>query len=230
MIAKATTLIPEPIPGTTPKKGMLLWYYTATPDGQWVDLKYGSQEVNRIEEKLSSWDGKEYRELYSGDYADFGYKFLYQENLLIILDELNNGFRPITIRDLGTGTEREIPSFPENGYWSKVFYVTQDDEYNWIFWQGGRGDDRLYLYNDFDQTTVPAFPWISEPAGWLTATPYRDADGKFGIYAVRPYGLDLATGLDIQSVLEASSYDEVMKKFSPLETKCTLLRICLCRE
>ncbi len=212
LIAQPSTMQLDQITGTVPISGTMLLNYKATPDGRWIDALYVSRESNISLEKLISWDGKKTRKLYSGDYETHGYAFLYQENLLITLDESNNGLRPVSIFNYATNTQRTLSAFPANGYWGKVFFITQNDSYNIIFWQGIAGDSRLYLYNDQSQTSVLAFPWISEPARWLAATPYRDVDGQFGIYVFRPYGLDLANGLSLSEIVANTPYDQAMKK------------------
>ena len=129
------------------------------------------------------------------------YDYLFTENLLVIVDTSNYNYRPITVRDLTNGTERDLPGFADDtdAWWTDIFFTSPENVYNFIYWHGK--DDRLYLYNDFEHTSIPAFPWISEAGGWLMATPFRDADGKFGIFAKRPpYGLDLAFGLDLQTI------------------------------
>jgi hypothetical protein len=214
MVVQPARLEPEPVPGTAPRTGWMLFSYKATPDGQWIDLRYVTQKKDRAEEMLKSWGGRLYRLLYSDDFTHFGYKFLYRDNLLIKADETNNNYRPVSLKDFDTQMEIELPGFPEDAYWGNIDVIWEEskDVYNFIYWLGSRGDDRLFMYNGFDHTSVPVFSWISEPAGWLTATLYQDADGKIGIYAFRHYGLDLAIGLDTQTILESKSYDDVMKK------------------
>ena len=53
MIVRPTTWKPAPIPGTAPKSGELLWGYTNTPDGQWIDLQYVTQARDHIQEVLN---------------------------------------------------------------------------------------------------------------------------------------------------------------------------------
>ena len=109
MVAQTTTMQPELIAGTAPISGTMLLNKKATPDGNWIDALYVSRELNLQVGKLFSWDGEKTRELYTGDYETHSYAFLYQENLLLTLDETRNGFRPVSIQDYDTGTEGSIP-------------------------------------------------------------------------------------------------------------------------
>ncbi len=215
MIADPDSLRPEPIPSTTANSGMKLWASTVIPDGKWVDITYLSSKLHRTEEKLISWDGNQIRQVYAEAYDPLDFYFLYEENKLVILDTIdpnNLNYLPIAVRDLASGGERSLPGVPKEAYWAKVFFTTPGGVYNLLVWQGGPHEGRLYLYNDADRVTVPAFRWMNEPAGWLVATPYRDAQGKFGLYALRSYGLDLAFNLDLETVLSDQPYGDMMKK------------------
>lgn len=77
----------------------------------------------------------------------------------------------------------------------------------------------FYLFDENHNKTIPVFQWLKNET-WITwdaatllgFTYWQDIDGLEYMAIVRPYGLDLATGMDYQIVTEETNYNLIMQK------------------
>jgi len=80
-------------------------------------------------------------------------------------------------------------------------------------------DSDFYLFDENHNKTIPIFQWLKNET-WITwdaatllgFTYWQDIDGLEYIAIVRPYGLDLATGMDYQTITEETNYNSIMQE------------------
>jgi hypothetical protein len=98
--------------------------------------------------------------------------------------------------------------------------VTHQDHAYALYSELTDGGFNYYLYDYDTGENLPVFQWLPgvdllESLLNLQLQPVWAYDGeKFAIFVDRPYGIDIAMNIDIDTAVQEKSYDEIMKKYS----------------
>lgn len=229
--------IPQSIPNTTAKDGLTLVRYYPAADGQSIELVYEDPEERQRQVWRSSWDGQhqwkveEYEleplpdnqsrlELWDGKYLVYEWHLAYPAEGIYA--------HPLSMHDRKTGKVWQLPPFPDktrllrafnvNGMPYLLYLEEKQTSVSTTPIETYRTTLEFAFYN-LNTFTVMPLPWLSEKdaVDWLT-THFWYSDGLFSVLVARPYGLDLGLGLNLETLLDTKTYDEVMQAVHlPLE-------------
>lgn len=93
------------------------------------------------------------------------------------------------------------------------YFRNMDSSYE-LYSIGAGPVDKFVLYRYSDDTSQSVFKWLTGK-DWVNAITMQIwllADNTFTVTVTRPYGMDLASGLDLQAITLQQGYDEVMRK------------------
>jgi hypothetical protein len=209
--------VPQQVPNTVSKGDWKLVAYGPSSDRTGLNLTYEDPTGQFRQVWYSSWDGQQQRQLDEYELevlpeSQYRVGLGDGKSLVIESDPESLGEHPVSIYDSATEIEREIPPFPENTHieWWGIIdgvpymaYFVEEDRIN-----------GFALYNLDTFTSIPAFQWLNGKewvySGDLSIWGTRDF---FVVEVAQSYGLDLGWGLNLQTIMSADEYNNVMQTF-----------------
>jgi hypothetical protein len=217
---------PQYVPILDPEDGVANYAYEVSPDHRWVSfLRHKEGEMNQTL-WISSLDGKQqWKVTQIGKWS--GAAWVSEKEMVVIgmADEKLGEYEGIlpsfalvplfSILPFTLDKQDFLPiPEPETGILDREFYhyVRLGKEAYGIFvinW----GED--FILQDLSNgSSRPIFQWLAGK-DWVDSTTTRLwllSDGTFTVTVTRPYGVDLASGLDFQTITLQQDYDKVMRR------------------
>lgn len=201
-----------------------LYDYAVSPDYKWIYFNRPSIDENYPVLWISSLDGSEQWpviDLGGNDYAGYASWVSDQEIFIIgspheneisVLDPWEYmpfmAVNPFTL-------EKRILTYLARNQEDGVFYYGAFNLDKRLLGMYGRLNRVDFIYDYGEDKTLPVFSWLEtvDPFDMQFIKPIWVYDeGKFAITIVRPYGIDLAFNLDLQSASESKQYSDVMER------------------
>ncbi len=215
------------IPGSQPKEGWKLLDYKINPnDEQSIELVYKEVNGTGWEIWTSHWDGSQRTLVASFNLPQLppdegrlqGYYYERISDVWFAAMKYNletNTDYPIFLYNRATGEERNMPPFPDG---TDVYDFYSLNGVNYMLTLSSEQEQWLdvkqsELYNLETHTAIPAFQWLLSENAW-SYTGSRLVSLIDGLFYIQvpapPYGMDLAMGLDLETVLSDRTYEQVM--------------------
>lgn len=207
---------PEPrqIPGTIPNEGWLVGNFGLSPDDEWLLFQRWMEGTQERHVWISSLDGERQWELATISLKEWAYWVSEKEVLIEGIPEgralSHDAMNPLYSIDPFTGEMRSFPPLPEEAVFLDYFGV--DGTSYALYYVGFQTYEELALHDYSSGTSTPILPWLvgKDWVNFHTGGPGVGLDGLLDITVNRPYGFDFAKNLDLDSIREPKSYQEVM--------------------
>ena len=214
---------PIPIPNTAPEPGYHNEFERASPDGRWF-LYYkvlnGTFDATLW---ISSFDGEQQWQIMPIDTRAPAGWVSNEEIVGVSRPGDRENYTPILLLNPFTQEINSLSPIPASGrglnWWNSddINYEIYFD--NFYILPSGEHAGRFAIYNYNTDETHLAFQWLNAETDYLRDHFYLyymfrifdTPEGLISLILVRPYGFDIAANLDIDTIITASDYEEIMQ-------------------
>jgi hypothetical protein len=222
MMLGGTDTVPVPVPNTLPDTGYHYEFSGTSPDGKWFLFFKVVNDTFEATLWVSSFDGDQQWQLIPID-ARNAVGWVSNEEI-IVAGRPNNraNSTPILLINPFTLETISLPPIPESGvsleWWhhGDVDYVIYYDGY--YEFSPGENTQRFVIYNYNTGEAQIAFQWLNDETEFFRDQAnlfymfrlFETPDNMISMIMVRPYGFDIATNLDIATMIKENDYRGIM--------------------